>query len=112
MPRTRKYFTWSAAATTKILAAPTDPNKKLRIVAVVLSCNEETAVAIVHEGATPPGNGDAGIIDFVDSVRLHNESPLPAPYVTEPGNPIFLTTTDALGTTSGRGMIVYLETTA
>lgn len=112
MTRTRKYFTWSAAATAKILAAPTDPNKRYRLVAVVLSCNEQTGIAMVHEGATVPADGDAGIIDFVDSVRQHNEGALPAPYVTEPGNPIFLTTTDSGGTTSGRGMLVYLETTA
>lgn len=103
-----KYFTWSSAGTTQILAAAAT-NKRYRIIAVPMSANEETGSAIVHEGQTPPVSGGTNIVDFVDSVRRTNDQNFSAPYLTQPKNPVFITTVDSGGTTSGKGMIIYLE---
>lgn len=106
-----KYFTWSSAGTTEILAAP-GAMKRYRILSAPMSANEETDSAILFEGGQSPINGSANVIEFVDNVR-HSSEAFTAPYLTQKNIPVKIVTADLdSGTTSGKGMIIYLEETA
>lgn len=105
-----RYFEWNAAGTMKVMDSAA-VNKRFRIFAAPMSCNAFTTKAILHEGSIEPVNGDHQVIDFVDSVRTSNGSILGAPYIGQQRAPIFLTTAESGGPTSGRGMILYLEET-
>ena len=106
-----KYFTWSAAGTQEILPAP-GAMKRYRVLSAPMSSNEATGSAILYNGPTPPSSGCDNVIDYVDNNRHSTDSPFVAPFLCAKNQAINLVTADNEGTTSGRGMIVYIEETA
>ena len=106
-----KYVTWSegSEATIEILPPP-GGSKRHRIISVSIACNSDTDQALLHRGDVKPLSGSPDVIEFVDSVRQTNDSPLVAPAFTKGNQPVSLTVTPAAASTStGKLHIVFIN---